>query len=430
MNSMMLHNKLFCNIIAQLVNRPPVALSFEGAFTVCRYLNRKKRYYGVKFEEYMKTPSYVTPAPDGSYIKIDAEALLAHRSINYLDYIQSQGVKVTGIDLTRRDQYPFINFFHLVVLKDDLRLMHIVQDCGETFWEAHSTASMIQTVEQSVFETFKKIINQLESNLPLTLPFTLQDFAKSTTNRPEKKNVCKTIIERLEREGKTHLIPPPMSKISYVVTLTEEEKEKRRSGIKSMGKSSYKLLSEIESFHELDFKYYFGALIKSMTLYLISEVFPDQMLILDNEELTKDEATKLVNLLQTRIVSSYLDFYYPSGKQAIKGIVSIPPPKIVKISDAQRMLCEHFPSYDIATKENYSTVLSALRTNEERLMGKIESAQKVQKHYATNLVSKFHSKDALEMRFAQLPSETLTSYVLKMNEKLHNTRVMLRALNT
>ena len=216
MEVMIIHNKFLSKIIPDIIKRPPIGVGFEGAFTVARYLNKKKKYYGKQWDENMRdwieikrTKEYLKdsellnyelehivelpppkpnpkkpgemikykqspndhgmilnkyssiseikqsefyvrydykhlpndyedyliglsgdkgrnylckystiPFKDGSYMKFELSDAVKH---NLLDFVHYFGIKCTGVDLARRDQFKFVNFNHLLTFKDDLR---------------------------------------------------------------------------------------------------------------------------------------------------------------------------------------------------------------------------------------------------------------------------------------------------------------------
>ena len=204
MEAMILHNNLISRLIPDIIRRPPIGVGFEGAFLIARYLNKKKKYYGKKwnpgvrswieiprthdyfqtlntyesthiiipnssykqtpndhgplytlntlpdsfdpavddyyirydfrnlpddYEEYLLRPSgdkegnymsdYSTiPFKDGSYMKFTLKDV---EDCNLLDFVHHFGIKCTGVDLARRDQFKFVNFNHLLVLMNDLK---------------------------------------------------------------------------------------------------------------------------------------------------------------------------------------------------------------------------------------------------------------------------------------------------------------------
>ena len=58
------------------------------------------------------------PFKDGSYMKFTLSDAV---KFNLLDFVHYFGIKCTGVDLARRDQFKFVNFNHLLTFKNDLR---------------------------------------------------------------------------------------------------------------------------------------------------------------------------------------------------------------------------------------------------------------------------------------------------------------------
>ena len=48
MKAMVALDNFLCALVVKIIDRIPIGLGFEGSFLVCRYLNRKKKYYGIK----------------------------------------------------------------------------------------------------------------------------------------------------------------------------------------------------------------------------------------------------------------------------------------------------------------------------------------------------------------------------------------------
>ena len=82
----------------KIIDRNPMGSGFDDSFTVFRYLNRKKKYYGVKAE-----------TEDAECLMSDDD--LSRKRVNNLDYIDDIGKKVTGVDLTRHHQYKFVSYY-------------------------------------------------------------------------------------------------------------------------------------------------------------------------------------------------------------------------------------------------------------------------------------------------------------------------------
>ncbi len=228
MHTMLNHNILLSNFTEAGAQRKPIGLGFEGSFIVCRYLNRKKRYYGIKWSEdgtwipavklpderaynelgelindynqYWVPKQSVVPREDGAYIYMDDEKLL-HSNVNYLDYVKKYNVKCTGIDLTRRDQFRFINYFHVKILQQDLRLMKYANDGN---WIVFPKNLAMSSVIDNVIDLFRSVMNQyrLIANFKSTdkpeIAFSLIDFAKTAAYRAGKNNIMTELVNRIK----------------------------------------------------------------------------------------------------------------------------------------------------------------------------------------------------------------------------------------
>lgn len=240
MCSMVSLDNFLCQLTVKIIDRNPIGLGFEGSFVVCRYLNRKKKYYGVKaadddgnvfgpdllvldenhkkikdpraydsdgqlksnYGEFWKPKEKCLPMPDGTFVQIDNNKLI-HERVNYLDYINSMGVKVTGVDLTRRDQYKFINYCHLQILRMDLRICGFDPETRE--WHGISLRTGIADVIDGVIENFRKTYKQFvkianfeTGDLP-SEDFMIEDFSKNGKNNGKKNDVY-WIIDRYKNE--------------------------------------------------------------------------------------------------------------------------------------------------------------------------------------------------------------------------------------
>lgn len=315
MNVMVSYDLFLCQVVAKIIDRNPIGLGFEGSFIVCRYLNRKKKYYGVKaadeegnvftdklsdeaydengvlktnFDDYW-TPKYkCIPQSTGEYIKIDDVKLLQQR-VNYLDYILSMGVKVTGVDLTRRDQYKFINYCHVLVLQKDLRLCRF--DTATRQWVGIDPGEKIESTVNAIIEEVRLAFNQFvkianfDTDMKPRFNFTIQDFTKNARYDPSTSNDVKYIINRYEKEIKEYeeelegldaededmkeeyqeaeenikriksYIPYVGSRLFYVICANERTDAQTRKGVKSLvdlkdlRKSVDELYYEIENYY-------------------------------------------------------------------------------------------------------------------------------------------------------------------------------------
>lgn len=387
MHMMLAHNELIADFAKHSIARRPYALGFEGAFIICRYLNRKKKYYGVKwgddeelrlgiylddeayldnniprtlitdYNKYWKPKKTVIPQVNGEYIYLDFDKLLKQRT-NYLDYIKSQNVKCTGVDLARRDQFKFINFFHCRTLQKDLRLMSY--DGNNKWYIFPREAPMKEVIDelitdfQNTFNDITRIANawvteqyDVEFN-PNTLQFSLLDFARNVQYKPGSKNDLAPVIKRLQVEGKQKYISNPGERMQFVVCLDAATKAARDSGKKSVGNSGdrgYTIDEVLDSLHEqypesqykltkisyddwinakaisqLDYIYYITCLCKAMALYIIGDVFPNEMKAIDDGLLDSKKTGELISKCQGKIAATYLDKYFNTSASAKKDV--------------------------------------------------------------------------------------------------------------
>ena len=382
MHTMLHHNNLLSNFTEESAHRKPIGLGFEGSFIICRYLNRKKRYYGIKWSEdgtwipsiklpnpsayipntdtlitnytpYWVPKKTVIPQSNGEYIYLDDDKLL-HSNVNYLDYVKKYNVKCTGIDLTRRDQYRFINYFHVMILQKDLRLMSYL---GNDKWSIFPQHMEMQTVINDVVEKFRNVINKYRdianfksAELP-DIQFNILDFARTAAYRANKQNIMTDIVARLRNEGKEQYIKDIGERMTYVTLLDEQTREDRLNGKNNVGKVADRskivdeLLDELRSTYTentiqncmnkydftdkytyeqwinakaidaLDFKYYLECLCKSIALYIIGDIYPVEIKAIDEGKYTAKKANEIVSDLQAKIAKMYVNRYFNSGRE-------------------------------------------------------------------------------------------------------------------
>ena len=380
MHAMLAHNKLMANFARHSIARRPYGLGFEGAFIICRYLNRKKKYYGIKWGDdselrlgtrldpsaydsngvlitdytpFWKPKKTVLPQPNGEYIHLDPHQLLVNQ-VNYLDYIHDQNVKCIGVDLARRDQYKFVNYFHMVVLQKDLRLMRYE---GNNKWITFPINEPIESVIDNIIDTFQRtiqsyhdIVSFRSSDKP-PMPFRLSDFARTAAYRFNKRNAASTIVRRLEHEGKTQYIPAIGERLSFVTIIDDRTRTERLNGRAGDGRVAERSLvldeiiamkmeemsrerfnekvSEMVNFTvdyddyieamcitELDHKYYLECLAKSMALYIVGDRFPETIRAIDEGVINAKDAGAKISAHQAAIAKEYVGRYFHSDRDA------------------------------------------------------------------------------------------------------------------
>ena len=466
MDSMLAHNDFVLNFASDAICRAPVGVSFEGAFIVCRYFHRKKKYYGKKYEPDMPAtvpegkpwyPKTCEPLPNGDYIQLNNDILLEHTEIaahgkqhkqtenkslgrvveidddqvkpktftkqtetlkldfgdnekkpdaeqtevleidfgdidnkdkqetkstnspsvdivpakpklsgasitnpdpiehapashapvNYLDYIKGQGIKCTGVNLARRDQYRFINYYHLVVIQQDMHLIYKNQATKQ--WELFKEHNMTSVIDD-VFNRYQEMIQaytDIAANPDTPFPpfvFKLVDFSKPMAYRKGKKAAIVRIIDEMAKdETKQQYIPDDGNRVNVVVILTEKAKQQRLNGtegkakILEAGRIVEELLDEVRAENpndseqlidakacaRLDFKYYLTSLASAIALYIVDEKYPNEINMINQGIIDEKEGEKLVTKLQTKIGKEYTDKYYSISKDAKTAVRTI-----------------------------------------------------------------------------------------------------------
>lgn len=230
MNAMFKQNQLYILLVDLMINRPPGGVNFEHAFICCRHFNAKKKYYGIDYEDYMigdlleewklEDGSWkIVPGkstwcnPNGEFIEVDKRKLLDER-MDYFNYAKSQNIKATGMDLARRDQYKFVNLFHLMVIQKDLQIMRFENDTWKPV-EKHS----MQDLVFDILNSFENVWKMLDYEPMAMIDYKIDDFVKTINNNPGKANTnIRELNERLTKCLRMDLQPVPFEKVE-VVTL-------------------------------------------------------------------------------------------------------------------------------------------------------------------------------------------------------------------
>lgn len=490
MHAMLYHNQLIANFAKSTIQRRPYALGFEGAFIICRYLNRKKKYYGIKwgddaelrlgcklppeaydkngylikdYSKFWKPKETVIPQPNGEYIYLDVDQLL-NKGVNYLDYIHDQNVKCTGVDLARRDQYKFINFFHMMVLQKDLRLMRYL---GDDEWKVFSKEESMKTIVDDIIESFRTIIDtysdiaNLKTDKHPEINFKITDFSKNGAYRQGKQNAVSTIVRRLKAEGKTKYIPTVGERMSYVTILDEKTEQERLMGKSANGnlsdrsyviqelldilyikypeeefnnaikKSNLKLTYEdyinAKSICMLDFKYYLECLCKSMALYIVGDLYPDVIKEIDDGLIDVKTAGQKISKLQSDIAKSYIKQYFYTGRDISKNLNNAEKQLKSYVSEKSKkgmdLLYKVYPQIrgrDF-TKEDKILIQEDAETQLEKHKSLSKKMCMIYKSLRSNYFNKFSSNDPVENllyeRFADDPEKILEEKI-KCDKKI------------
>lgn len=496
MNCLLNHNILIANFVKEGINRRPASLGFEGSFIVCRYLNRKKKYYGIKWSEdgsripsttlsddayengilklnyndYWKPKISVLPQQNGEYLYLNTNELL-HKSVNYLDYVHDYNIKCTGVDLARRDQYKFINYFHMMIVQKDLRLMKYV---GNNEWDIFALNEPMQHIVESVIETFRSIIdmytkvaNFQSAALP-EIEFKAIDFAKTAAYRQGKQNTVSKIVKRLIDEHKEEYIPSIGERMSYIVLINDITKDERLNGKASDGnvaKKSYvideaindiKKCISIEQFKEilkqnnlvddsgkemvdydkwinakiissLDCKYYLECLCKSTALYMIGDRYQEEIRRIDEGLISMSEANKLITKLQGMIAKDYIKQYYHYGvstltdyKSTLKQMEKLRAKHHPKMSDVLEVFKLNDASQITVGVRNQ--MMTDCEDNIKTFTKTIDDIENIYKNLTTNEFTTFcpenDAQKTLWKKYKKQPQKLLGQLRLYMERKI------------
>ena len=513
MHSMLAHDNLICNFIKEAINRRPYELGFEGAFIICRYLNRKKKYYGIKwgddaelrlttvlpdhraytdndpnkdliddYSPYWVPKKTVVPQPNGDYIYLDVDSLL-HKGVNYLDYVHSQDVKCTGVDLARRDQYKFINFFHIVVLQKDLRLMRYL---GSGEWETFKTDEPMKSIIDSVISDFRDIIQvyndiaNFATNVQPKYAFNVLDFAKNGAYRVGKLNAVSQIVRRLEMEGKTQYIPGIGERMTYVTILDEATRINRELGKAKQTNTSdrsvvvQELLDTLRAKYtnewfdaevaahpaaagltyddyinakaicELDIKWYLEYLCKSMALYIVADMYPKEIKQIDDGLISTKDAGTLISKLQNEIAKKYVIAYFPRG-QMVKNALKVAIPMTSTDISRREMHTNSDEADTIVRKcfkignrpitaEEIEDFITSAESRLNHFMKLRDQACSVYRFIITNNFNTFHSddefKNQLYAAYHNNPSDLNKVIILRLDANINGYLKLLDALKS
>lgn len=279
MDLLLNHNSLMSKFIEESINRKPISASFEGAFVVCRYNSVKKNYYGYVYKESMKTrlceEAYdnnvlkedyrkyweertLVPLKTGEYFELSINDLLRNNTY-FMDYSYSKGIKCTGVQPVRRDRFPFSNFYFTDVMRKDLKIMTY---SGNNIWKPIPRNETMLNIIKDTLRSFNnliikysEILSSNHANIEDLILFNIEDFAKSTSYKPDKNSIATHIIKRLHNDNKQQYIPEIGERILYVITKDVKTRNNRRSGLKKSTKVSERslLIEELKDIIEKEF---------------------------------------------------------------------------------------------------------------------------------------------------------------------------------
>lgn len=424
MKDLISHNNLLGCLIPDIIHRRPISVGFEGAFIVARYLNKKKKYYGKKwsssmkdyieierepnyhfndyelnyiqnnlklnpkeinenvkikydwcnlpddYEKFLDLPSgdimgnynsyYSTiPYKDGSFFNVTQE-LIGDK--DFIDYINQCGIKCTGVDLARRDQYKFINYNHMLVIKNDMKYVDITDDFSI---EKLNIENRLEQEKFPLTPVIEKLIADFKNKSISNYDYPINYYAKFKVykdNLSEVKPIVNKFINFLEARSKIsgqniredsmykHM-PEIGQRVSYIILnpmLTEVQssglitignavKDKgclTNVALEYFGRNTKKMdqytdldYKNTDVLNILDYQDYFEHLITSLCNYMVVEKDPTIVKYLDedwilqqnkNEKELEEEMGKEIMKIKNKLKNEIMKIYYPKGKLQIK----------------------------------------------------------------------------------------------------------------
>ena len=452
-------NELLGKIIVSIIDRKPVGLGFEGSFVICRYLNRKKKYYGIKaadddgnvfpdkllievidedgkkhfelmpgaynedgtltkeFDKLRKPKEKLVPWTTGEFVRADDHRLFDDE-VNFLDYIMSYGVKVTGVDLTRRDKLGICNYYHVKVLQRDLQICRYDYETHE--WIGIPLNQPITELIYSFMDEFRDCMRQFQliadfrSDVLPNPCFSFQRFTKNARYDSHKNAVYEIVSKYNEKINKlkddqsidekrkntlitryTNYIPYVGDRLFYVICKSDETERNISRGLKKtpankdLAKSVQELHDTIEDecdedshkyfdthvgnlsltyeqwmnaklISNLYMKYYLKALGRSMSLYLLGELYPDEARRINNGEI--ENVDDLVTKLANKIGDAVVNRYYPAAREMKSVTIKKTSIDDIKERNVVGLFHDLFPNitYDSTANQWYRTQIKRL----------------------------------------------------------------------
>ena len=285
---------------------------------------------------------------DGTYIKIDDEMLIRNQ-FNYFDYVGLMGIKCTGVDLVRRDQYRFINYFHLLVLKNDLQCCKFDQESKS--WIPFDISKPMYNTVLDLLSEFMNILKKysdiaaLVSDEKPSIMFQLEDFVKLINNNGTK-NAARDITDRLKRENKNEYIVDLEVRYAFVVVSSKDTTSSILSGKAGMPTlkdlrwtrdeiiDSVKSDFPIEKFNQMNTKFkdsidydlfitancisrlyhkhYLSKLASALSLYVFGDLNPG--LAKEIDEGLIEKPGPIIDKEKEKITKNFVEHFFPTGR--------------------------------------------------------------------------------------------------------------------
>ena len=468
MNVLYIHNKLLSRLIPDIIHRRPIGVGWEGAFIVARYLNKKKKYYGKKWQEngmsskiqmwrtsdyklneyesnhiikediendnkrflieydwknlpddyedylntfingHYNTYNSTIPYKNGDYFK----ASNIGNSIDHLDFVNNNGIKCTGVDLARREQYKFINYNNLLIYQNDLRYLPLNNEHNKSEIVNSEIFKSEITLETENFigkdkQPLKDVVAKLLKDFYLQVQdmksdnfigcYPLEFFVKQKSYKEDKatemidvvrkmnedllddnleymRDKLKTVIPKHgERHGYICIdefndlnIVVPSDAIKDMAYSIDHMRLKFCKGLDFMDNIQKRMELDEPLFRNLNYHYYFEQLATVLCNYIVIEERPSIIKYIDGtyeenhpettDKEIKDLMDKEIEYVKKLLAKTFIDMYFPKRhKNKVKIINNFESVDIQEILDLENKLSDVIKlNYNHNTKDQIS----------------------------------------------------------------------------
>lgn len=422
MNVLYIHNKLLSRLIPDIIHRRPIGVGWEGAFIVARYLNKKKKYYGKKWQEngmsskiqmwrssdyklndyeskhiikediekdnkrflieydwknlpndyedylnsfvngHYNTYNSTIPYKNGDYFK----ASNIGNSIDHLDFVNNNGIKCTGVDLARREQYKFINYNNLLIYQNDLRYLPLSDESfGKILDFKNFNPEINLEIENFIGKTkqpLKDVVAKLLKDFYIQVQnmksdnfiscYPLEFFVKQKAYKEDKATEMRDVVRKMnedlldenleymkdklksvipkhgERHGYVCIdefndlnIVVPSSAIKDMAYSIDHMRLKFCKGLDFIDDVKKRMELDEPIFRNLNYHYYFEQLATVLCNYIVIEERPSIVQYIDGtyeekypettDKEIKDLMDKEIEHVKKSLAKKFIDMYFP-----------------------------------------------------------------------------------------------------------------------
>lgn len=441
MHLMLLHNRLISVMVEELIGRIPLATGFEGSFIVERLLPKKKSYYGVQWSpdgDAIPSIKDITPKDNGEYVTI-SESLFQNQYFNIEDVIKKQHVKCTGVDIVRRDKFPFVNFIHSMVLVEDMKWICKNKD-GE--WVTCLTDDITSVIKDIINRWTEYCTSIQHCNGAKNFSFPLVAYVKTNEFNQDKNNNAKAVQENHLNyiKNKKHATPQQSDFfkngdiIRYVVRRPESSYDKSKVSTRYMMLDDlyddcqriYGNTDESKLLTLLDFKYYTETVIKSLVNYIVNE---DSLGL--KEQHTDKEFADAVKNAKTKLIKTYMEEIFGKSITVARNYKTISMNDSNLVID-QRVInnMKEVLKINVAIEKKMKNGLSVdeLRSIRQQLERYSNSLADKYQHVLSVYHYKLNRMDTKMLMFDDIPEDVSNKSINELIVQLNNMKIEYDAI--